>query len=303
MRFLTRSIAIHAQLPNRTMPDAALRRRQLVIALRTAGLGLRSDSSLCDQYIAFGAGNVPSIVAIMGKMNLVYASGPMALRFEFSNARENYFQSHSRAPPRRRYRNYDRYDRYDRYGEYDDYGDYDDFTPKIAGLWQPTDWLSLRASYSEAYIVPTLTQQFASETSFLQTTTDPIFLDSQATFRTNSYAGNQDLQPESADVYNIGASLSLFDGTLRFSVDYSDYDFSDRISRTTAQQVIDVDNTNFLNFYGLDNNLQATEAQQQAQSPAVSAAVSNSSPSQGAAAQVPPASEIACLRGGCQCTS
>jgi hypothetical protein len=127
MRFLTRSIAIHAQLPNRTMPDAALRRRQLVIALRTAGLGLRSDSSLCDQYIAFGAGNVPSIVAIMGKMNLVYASGPMALRFEFSNARENYFQSHSRAPPRRRYRNYDRYDRYDRYGEYDDYGDYDDY--------------------------------------------------------------------------------------------------------------------------------------------------------------------------------
>jgi outer membrane receptor protein involved in Fe transport len=148
-------------------------------------------------------------------------------------------------------------------GRYADYGDYDDFTPKYAGLWQPTDWLSLRASYSEAYIVPTLSQQFASETSFLQTTTDPIFLDSQATFRTNSYAGNQDLQPESADVYNIGASLSLFDDTLRISVDYSDYDFQDRISRTTAQQVIDVDNTNFLNFYGLDNNAQATQAQQE----------------------------------------
>ena len=149
-------------------------------------------------------------------------------------------------------------------GRYADYDEYDDFVPKYAALWQPRDWLSLRASYSESFIVPTLGQQFASLTSFLQTTTDPIFLDGSATFRTNSYEGNPLLQPESADVTNFGASLSLFDSTLRFSVDYSNYDFQDRISRTTAQQVIDLDGQNFLNFYGLPDYAAATDAQRDA---------------------------------------
>ena len=125
-----------------------------------------------------------------------------------------------------------------RYTRYSDVGS--TFDPKIAFRWTPVDMLAIRASYSTAFIAPTLTQMFTPKFSYLQTVDDPLSGD-QGTFRTNTLTGNPNLISEEADVYNIGFSFNLLDGDLTLGVDYSRFDFVDRITETNAQNVIDAD--------------------------------------------------------------
>lgn len=117
----------------------------------------------------------------------------------------------------------------------------EDFVPKAALLWQPRPWLSLRGSYSQAFIAPSIPQRFAPSTQGAATTTDPLFFDAQATFKASTFESNPGLDSETADVWNVGVSFLFFDETLGIGADYAVYDFKDRISRTTAQQVIDRD--------------------------------------------------------------
>ena len=120
------------------------------------------------------------------------------------------------------------------------------FDPKVAALYQPTQWLSLRASYSEAFIAPSITDRFDPGGSFLQSTNDPLFNDFEGTYRTNTTSGNPDLRPETAQIYNIGVSMTFLDGTLNFGVDYSNYDFVDRITLLRGPRVVGADFTRFL---------------------------------------------------------
>ena len=54
-------------------------------------------------------------------------------------------------------------------GRYSDYsGIGSTYDPKYAALYQPTNWLALRASYSEAFIAPSIAQRFTPSSSFLQ---------------------------------------------------------------------------------------------------------------------------------------
>lgn len=131
---------------------------------------------------------------------------------------------------------------------YTDYGGSigNSLDPKVAVLWQPLDILSVRASYSTAFIAPTLTQLFSAEACGLQTVNDQLTNDNSGTFRVGCLNSNPDLIPESADVWNIGASMSLLDGNLNFGVDYSEYKFSDRISSETVNNVLRADYQAFL---------------------------------------------------------
>ena len=131
-----------------------------------------------------------------------------------------------------------------RYSDYDDIGD--SFDPKYAALYQPTNWLSIRASFSEAFIVPSIAERFDPGNSFLQSTNDGLFNDFENTYRTNVFRGNPDLVPETADITNIGFSLSLFDGDLNIGVDYSNYDFEDRITLLRGPRIVEADFNNFL---------------------------------------------------------
>ena len=118
--------------------------------------------------------------------------------------------------------------------------------PKLAILYQPYDWLSLRGSYSTAFIAPSLPQQFESATCGLQTVQDQLTNDTSGTFRVGCVSGNPNLVPESADVWNLGTTLSLLDGNLQMSVDYSSYKFKDRITQTTVNNVLRADYANFI---------------------------------------------------------
>lgn len=143
-------------------------------------------------------------------------------------------------------------------GRYTDYGGAigDSFDPKIALLWQPMDILSLRGSWSSAFIAPGLVDLYSPETCGLQNAGDPF--DNSNAFRVACNSGNQSLVPETADVFNIGASLNLLEGSLSFGIDYAEYDFKDRISSTTLNQVVNLDYQAFLAAGG-DPNSQASK--------------------------------------------
>ncbi len=138
-------------------------------------------------------------------------------------------------------------------GRYSDYsGDVgDSFDPKIAMLWQPIDILSIRASWGTAFIAPDLVQLYSPEACGLQTMTDDLTGDQSGTFRVACVSGNQGLKAEQADTYNIGFSIDLLDGDLTFGADYADYDFQDRISQETGNNVIRASFARFLDANGL----------------------------------------------------
>jgi iron complex outermembrane receptor protein len=138
-------------------------------------------------------------------------------------------------------------------GRYEDYGGGigSSFDPKVSFLWQPMDMLSVRGSWSSAFIAPSLTQQFESENCGLETMEDELTADFSGSFRVACVRGNPDLSPESADVYNIGASIRLLDGDLMLGVDYAVYDFEDRISQETGNNVL---RANFNDFLAAGND-------------------------------------------------
>ena len=134
-----------------------------------------------------------------------------------------------------------------RYSSYRDVGS--TFDPKIAALYQPLSWLSLRASYSTAFRAPSISQRFAPQFSFLQSTNDPFFGDFEGTYRTNIGGGDPTLQPEEAEVYNLGISFALLEGDLNFGFDYANYYFTDRITFLRGPRVVEADLRNFLEMF------------------------------------------------------
>ncbi len=133
-------------------------------------------------------------------------------------------------------------------GRYEDYsgGIGGDFNPKIAGMWQPREWLSLRGSWSSAFIAPSLEDLYEPTDCGLQTANDPLTLDFSQSFRVACVGGNPDLDPETADIWSVGFSLKLFDDSLDLGVDYVSFDFKDRIAETTMNQVLTRDYDNYI---------------------------------------------------------
>ncbi|MDH5737870.1 MAG: TonB-dependent receptor, partial [Gammaproteobacteria bacterium] len=133
-------------------------------------------------------------------------------------------------------------------GRHSDYGSDvgDSFDPKVSILYQPTDMISLRANWSTAFIAPTLEDRFEPEDCGLETAPDPLTNDTANSFRVACVSGNPNLEPETADVFNVGAMLSLLDGSLTLGIDYNVYDFEDRIAQTTMNQVLSLDYQAFL---------------------------------------------------------
>ncbi|MEZ5561111.1 MAG: TonB-dependent receptor [Pseudomonadales bacterium] len=137
-------------------------------------------------------------------------------------------------------------------GRFEDYGGSigSDFNPKVAVLWQPLEIMSVRGSWSSAFIAPTLEDLYEPEDCGLEPASDPLTGDTSNSFRVACVAGNSDLKPETADVWNIGISFSLLDGNLNLGVDYASFDFQDRIAQTTMNQVLNRDYQNFLDAGG-----------------------------------------------------
>ncbi|SEN85990.1 iron complex outermembrane recepter protein [Sphingomonas gellani] len=119
---------------------------------------------------------------------------------------------------------------------YEDYGNFDTIAPKIAANWRIVPALSLRASASKAFQAPSIQNSAAVLISTnVVNIIDPN--DRTTTFRSVQTFGNPNLQPQKADVFNIGGTLLPTAG-LRLSVDYWHYKYKNQIQLQNGQAVI-----------------------------------------------------------------
>ncbi|WP_379551399.1 TonB-dependent receptor plug domain-containing protein [Qipengyuania sp. DGS5-3] len=123
---------------------------------------------------------------------------------------------------------------------FEDYGadGGDTLDPKIALLARPTDWLSLRGSYSTSFRAPS-TFQLQGQSTTLQQVSDPANGGANA-FVAVRAVGNAALTPESSTAYNIGATVNPISG-LEISADYYNFEFDDAIVQTAAQSIVNAD--------------------------------------------------------------
>jgi len=117
-----------------------------------------------------------------------------------------------------------------------------DVVSKFGVTYSPADWVTLRATQGEAFIVPTLNQLNAPEGCGLSNV-DDLFT-SFSGFITSCKSGNGNLTSETADSLSVGVDLTPIDG-LDIHLTYSETDFTDRIVDTTTQDIIRADFANF----------------------------------------------------------
>ncbi|MEL6323763.1 MAG: TonB-dependent receptor [Pseudomonadota bacterium] len=124
---------------------------------------------------------------------------------------------------------------------YEDYGEDggDTLDPKVALLLRPTDWLSLRGSYSTSFRAPS-TFQLVGQSTTLQQVTDPNPATAGNVFVAVRAVGNPDLDPEDSQAFNVGGTFSPLEG-LEFNVDYFNFQFEDAIIQTSAQALLNAD--------------------------------------------------------------
>ena len=130
----------------------------------------------------------------------------------------------------------------------------DDVVSKFGFTYQPLDWLSLRGTWGEAFIVPTLNQLNALDSCGLSNV-DDLFTTFSG-FITSCSTGNPNLQVETADSWSLGFDLTPIDG-LDIHFSWSETDFEDRIVNTTTQDILRAD---FAKFQ-LHTGFAATDAQ------------------------------------------
>jgi outer membrane receptor protein involved in Fe transport len=132
--------------------------------------------------------------------------------------------------------------------------DFDTVIPKVAIRYQPVDWLALRASLTEGFVLPGPVQLFnqaiaqgGSYTNSVQDLGDYL-CDQMPELSACASAGtggliNGVLTPDSmapalsaeeSDLWNVGASLQFLGGDLNFDFDYTTVDFNGRVDRITA---------------------------------------------------------------------
>jgi len=121
---------------------------------------------------------------------------------------------------------------------YEDYGGFHKLAPKLAVNWRVLPQVSLRGSLSRAFQAPTINN---SSNGLIATgvgnVTDPTRNPPDTTFRTIQTFGNPSLKPQTADVYNVGATF-LPVSNARISVDYWHYKYNNQIQVQGAQSVV-----------------------------------------------------------------
>jgi len=117
-----------------------------------------------------------------------------------------------------------------------------DLVSKFGVTYSPADWVTLRATTGEAFIVPTLNQLNAPDSCGLSNV-DDLFT-SFSGFITSCRTGNSDLISETSESFSVGVDLTPIDG-LDIHLTYSETDFTDRIVDTTTQDIVRADFANF----------------------------------------------------------
>ncbi|MBL4639688.1 MAG: TonB-dependent receptor [Kordiimonadaceae bacterium] len=122
--------------------------------------------------------------------------------------------------------------RYERFS-----GGTDTLNPKVALTWAPNDAILLRATYGTSFRSPELVE-FGATTSSSARVDDPLTPAADPVTFSTQIVGSPDLQPESSENYQVGFVLTPADG-LSLSVDYFSFEFTDKIERERAQEILE----------------------------------------------------------------
>ena len=139
-------------------------------------------------------------------------------------------------------------------GRYEDYSDFGDtFNPRVGLYWLVNDDFSFRASYSEAFRAPVLTNVFgptgylffefpsAAFTAIDPPAQDPRLPAGFVSVLTNTGA-NPALTPETAETLTIGGRYEPdFIPGLSFDVNYYDISYSDRVELVIPREIFQIE--------------------------------------------------------------
>ncbi len=158
---------------------------------------------------------------------------------------------------------------------------FDDTVIKVGLLYQPTEWMSLRATYGEGFVVPEIGDLFQGQREAQRNVADatcsvilPVVIPSpadpsipavcnyalptgtatlptvaSANLQTELISGNPQLSPETSQSYNYGATFVLLDGDLTLQADYFSVDYENVIFALTAGLIQSDETTRFQAFY------------------------------------------------------
>lgn len=120
-------------------------------------------------------------------------------------------------------------------GRLDHYSDFGDtWNPKIAGTWKPIEDIAIRASYSTAFVAPSLNSMTKPPTVQVSaSTTSALVPAGGATNRPQLtiQGGNPNLKPETAKTYDVGIDFTpSFAPGLKASLGYYHIDLNDVIA-------------------------------------------------------------------------
>ena len=114
---------------------------------------------------------------------------------------------------------------------------------KLGAVYEPLDWLALRATWGEAFIAPNLSQLIAPEECSSSTAVQDPFT-SFSGFLFGCLSGNKDLRSETSDTVSFGFDIDLDNG-ITANLTWSETDFTDRLVVSNNQDVLNVDFFNF----------------------------------------------------------
>ena len=158
---------------------------------------------------------------------------------------------------------------------------FDDTVTKVGLLWQPLEWVSLRATYGEGFVVPEIADLFQGAREAQRNVADatcsvilPVVIPAPtdtsiqpvcnytppvapatvptvaaANLQTEIISGNPQLEPESSESYNYGITFSLLEGDLVLQADYFTVDYENVIFSLTSGLIASDETTRFQAFY------------------------------------------------------
>jgi iron complex outermembrane receptor protein len=101
------------------------------------------------------------------------------------------------------------------------------FDPKLSLRWQALDWIALRGSVGTTFRAPTAAQVNPGCTTGVANI--------NGTYRAVETCGNPDLEPETADTYNVGILLNP--GNFTASIDYWSFKFQKELTAESAARL------------------------------------------------------------------
>lgn len=121
---------------------------------------------------------------------------------------------------------------------YEDYGEGVDSTdPKVAFLWRPSDLFALRGSFGTSFRAPSLFQQFGVQTSLAELIDPNVGIPQFFPVRTQPNPDGILLDPEQADVFNLGMSWTLGD-SVELGLDYWSFEYDQVIIQQNPQAIL-----------------------------------------------------------------